>query len=254
MTQNDNDTSRFWEFYALRYSVGAVLGALTLFFLVKQNQALASLIFVKEGEPVDIIQVGIFLGIGLVYSYLASAPILVFHTGRFMIPKSPARFLRGGGLSIAVCLAISAVPAILFMVLSSLDIQLKLWFAMVIFIASTIILGQLTIIYKCQSRRSTLFEFYKDLSTKRSAATGGMVDSYRHLREHGNAFAIVFFDIILALIIFAATIYPSVTSQAGLSGNYQTISTLTVVLMLWITPASLVWLIGCIIEQELIDS
>lgn len=44
MQQGEESSSRFWEFYALRYSVGAVLGAIILFFLVQKNKALSALI------------------------------------------------------------------------------------------------------------------------------------------------------------------------------------------------------------------
>lgn len=62
---------------------------------------------------------------------------------------------------------------------------------------------------ECNGGRNV--KFYKVLSSRRSAGTTHPIDSakknnvdeyvesYRHLREHGNAFAIIFFEIIFAI-------------------------------------------------------
>jgi hypothetical protein len=130
----------------------------------------------------------------------------------------------------------------------------RLWFALLIIIASAVIFGQLLIVFRCCSKRAELFLFYKNLAAKRAAAQGGIVDSYRHLREHGNAFGIVFFEIMLALFIFAATIYTSFATPKHQPINYETASALICVLVCWITPASLMWLIACIIERDFVES
>ncbi|TNB96168.1 hypothetical protein FHG55_11785 [Pseudomonas jessenii] len=253
MEQKEDVSSRFWEFYALRYSVGAVLGGLILFFLVQQNKPISSLVFVKSGEPIDLIQVGIFLAAGLVFSYLASAPILVLHAGRFLIQRSsvPARY---PSKSMVLFLLISMIVSVSFFFLSSMGVALKIWFSIVIFLAVSIIVGQFFIIVKCQRNSVELFRFYRKLALKRSRAKGGIVDSYRHLREHGNAFGIVLFQVILALFLFAATTYASYSNSMRTQSTLEVSVTLVVVLMVWILPATLVWLVGCIIEQEFVDS
>lgn len=254
MAQSEESSSRFWEFYALRYSVGAVLGALIIFLLVKKNNSLSELIFLKPGEPIDIIQVGIFLGLGLVYSYLSSAPILVLHAGRFLIPKQPRSIFSSSGTPTVAYFAFNLALSISFFFISPIPSEFKPWFSLVFFLASTILTGQIIIIFKCQSQRSKLFLFYKNLATNRSYAKGGIVDSYRHLREHGNAFGIVFLEIILALFMFASTMYMTLSNSAKPPGIFELSATLAVVLLIWITPAILVWFIGCIVEQEFVDS
>ncbi|WDG53697.1 hypothetical protein [Pseudomonas chlororaphis] len=254
MAQGEEGSFRFWEFYVLRYSVGAVLGGLILFFLVQQNKSLSSLIFVKPGEPIDLIQVGIFLGVGLVYSYLASAPILVFHAGRFLISRKPGRFFRVPDKLMIMYLGFNLVFPLAFLVGSSMRLELKIWFSLVIFLASSIMVAQFVVIYKCQAQRSRLFLFYKNLAINRSCSKGGIVDSYRHLREHGNAFGIVFFEMVLALFMFAATMYVSFAHPGSTSGVFEMATILAVVVLAWITPAALVWLVGCIIEREFVES
>ena len=254
MAQAEDTSARFWEFYALRYSVGAVLGALILFILIKQNKPLSSLIFIKDGEPIDIVQAGIFLSIGLVYSYISSAPILVFHAGRFLIPKVQGSLPSSSPRAMVLFLISSFIPATLFALFSSIELMPRLWLALLIFIASAVMIGQLQIVFKCHSKRTELFAFYEKLASQRAKAQGGIVDSYRHLREHGNAFGIVLFEIILALFIFAATIYTPLATPEHRPISYETASALICVLILWITPASLMWLIACMIERDFVDS
>jgi hypothetical protein len=253
MDQKEEASARFWEFYALRYSVGAVLGGLILFILVQQNKPIASLVFVKPGEPIDLIQVGIFLAAGVVYSYLASAPILVMHAGRFLISRSRETF-RAPSVSMIVYLLVSLFVPIAFYFISSMADGLKMWFATVIGLAALVVIGQFFIIFYCQRESAHLFRFYKELALKRSNAKGGIVESYRHLREHGNAFGIVFFQVILALFVFAATTFASYSDNFRTQSTPEVAMVLVVVLLFWILPAALVWFIGCLIEQEFVDS
>ena len=46
-------------------------------------------------------------------------------------------------------------------------------------------------VYRSLAGSRLLFEFY-DLLDKRRSSRGELVKSYRHLREHGNSFFIVF--------------------------------------------------------------
>jgi hypothetical protein len=254
MASNEDTPSRFWEFYALRYSVGAVLGALILFFLVKQNNSLSDLIFIKKDDPIDLIQVGVFLVLGLVYSYLASAPILVFHAGRFLLPKRRTSIFESSGRSLALFLTANITAGIVFFMMSSLATEPRIWLSLIIFAACSVLSGQLFILTKCQSQRAKLFEFYKLLALNRSHAKGGFVESYKHLREHANAYGIVFFEMMLAVFMFAATTFSSFVYGVSNSAPYETAALLAVVILAWITPASLVWLVACTIEQDFADS
>jgi hypothetical protein len=253
MEQKEEASSRFWEFYALRYSVGAVLGGLILFFLVQQSQPISSLVFVKSGEPIDLIQVGIFLAAGLVFSYLASAPILVLHAGRFLIQRSTLGFQRPGK-SVVLFMVLTLIAPVAFLWLSTMSAPLRIWFAVVIFLAVAVVLGQFFIIFKCLLRSSDLYGFYEELANKRSNAKGGIVDSYRHLREHGNAFGIVFFQVVLALFVFAATMLSSYSNSFQSQSALEVAVILVVVVLTWILPAVLVWLIACMIEKEFVES
>ena len=72
-----------------------------------------------------------------------------------------------------------------------------------------------------------------------------MVGSYRDLREHGNAFAIILLEMLFGAILsglvhgMATVVYPDYLLPAVL-----------VVLGLWIGPAALVWAIATRLEID----
>jgi len=90
-------------------------------------------------------------------------------------------------------------------------------------------------------------DFYRRLAEVRSEAAsekdasptpgGEYITSYRHLREHGNAFMIVLLEVILAYALYTS---PS--------------ETLTVVILgLWIAPAAMVWFLATGLESRMVD-
>lgn len=109
---NQND-SRWWEFYGIRYAQGTVVGAMFVYFLFSQNEKLKNILFIPS-DPKDfgmphLILLAIY---GLAYCYIASAPILVMHAGRgflFASATNPdphkgkmARRFFAGGLPLVV--------------------------------------------------------------------------------------------------------------------------------------------------------
>lgn len=105
-------------------------------------------------------------------------------------------------------------------------------------IISVIIIFSVQIWYiSYQLMRRDIFKFYKLLAYKRARQVGALqsyIESYRHLREHGNAFFIVFFELILGFI------YSTVSS----------VTTAFVYTLLWIIPACVVWFIGSYLEMK----
>lgn len=95
---------KWWEFYIVRYALGTVFGVLIVNFLVGSGLAIPfpngniSDITKPEGLP-------LLLGYGLAYCYLASAPILVFHAGRFAMKRT------GFQTATVISIVISAVVA-----------------------------------------------------------------------------------------------------------------------------------------------
>jgi hypothetical protein len=88
-------------------------------------------------------------------------------------------------------------------------------------------------------RETKAFDYYHDLTKKRAQATAAgkeYIESYRHLREHGNAFFIALLELLLGAALF-----------------YSPVSW-AVVLMLWITPAAGVWFFGTFLESREFES
>lgn len=91
------------------------------------------------------------------------------------------------------------------------------------------------------NRGKLLTSYYLSLSEARAARARQVqeyVESYRHLREHGNAFAIIISELGFAL---AAISVPSV-------------SLLAVLLVLWVLPAAGVWFVGTVLEAKLANT
>ena len=267
-------SSRWWEFYAVRYAMGTVVGAIVFCFLCRgtplefllRGTPLAPLIRgaatgPSPAEPaptgamtLDVPHLALLAVCGLVYCYIASAPILVFHAGRFLSGRWVK--LRGGWAKwLCVILVIVLSPAGLLVTYYILAIvgQLKNWqycmtgyfaVAALLVIVLQYMVSSWTLI---ESRE--LFVFYRMLAENREIALspekarGGIVDSYRHLREHGNSFFIVLLEILLAaLLVGTRAIVPSESDPSSLG--------YLVVIVAWIFPAACVWGIGTCFERE----
>ncbi len=103
-------------------------------------------------------------------------------------------------------------------------------------LVSFIFIGQLFLLWLAMSgREQHSFEYYDQLVKRRASADEAgkeYVESYRHLREHGNAFFIVLLEFLLGSVLFYSSLPWGV------------------VLMLWILPAVGVWYFGTRLESR----
>jgi hypothetical protein len=249
---SENSSSRWWEFYAVRYAMGTVLGALVFYFLCSTNSGWSALLFgggsppptaVPEGlhlVPIklDKTQMTLLVTYGLVYCYIASAPILVFHATRFLLDYSVQRrawlwwFLR------YLLFPVTVAGGVLW--------RTNLFWTALGFIFTFIMWGQYWLGVSALLKRRQLYVFYEKLAKRRQQARGGILDSYRHLREHGNSFFIVSLEIVLGLVFFGVGRYQI---KEKLSDDGTFIMYL-VILLLWIVPSVGVWLIATSFERE----
>lgn len=255
MSQSDQEnqsSSRWWEFYAVRYGMGSVVGAVIFFFLCNTNPVLKPMLFGAEAGKIDGTLLVLLAGYGLAYCYIASAPILVLHVGRFLLDigkNSKAPYWRVG-----LILLPTLIATVIFFFTRSMS-GVALYFYSSVFALTFIILWpQYIAIGVTLFKSKELLAFYQKLANKRTAAKGGIVDSYKHMREHGNSFSIVVLEIVLAIILFTA-------------GNFETFSTGVVspskevyvlpyimIIMGWILPAASVWLVGTLFERQFSDA
>ena len=69
------------------------------------------------------------------------------------------------------------------------------------------------------------------------------VESYKHIREHGNSFLIVLFQFLLAVPIFVLVVLERDAERS--------IENFLLIILFWIFPASLIWLFGNKLENHL---
>jgi hypothetical protein len=104
--------------------------------------------------------------------------------------------------------------------------------------------SQLVLIWCVLRNPHPTHQFYERLSRLREDRPD-FVESYRHMREHGNAVSIVVFELLLAFIFW------SLRPVGTVSGNAVSLGRISVIMAIWITPSALVWLLGSSLERYL---
>jgi hypothetical protein len=242
---------RWWEFYGVRYAMGTIVGSIVFYVLASGNALLKPL-------ATDI---KYLVSFGLVYCYIASAPILVFHAGRFLLKE------RHRGLGFLSAAAVGLVAGILGWLFIPRDhIAAPIFWLFLLAFAIAAFIWCLEGLVVCGALRQSdkLWTFYEKLSDHRANADKGeIIDSYRHLREHGNSFFIVSLEIILGTILIgisaAAGLFDApATPEALKSMSSPTLDSRFVApilaIVLWILPAVLVWFIATELERRFMDA
>ena len=228
--------NKWWEYYAVRYFVGTVIGALIISFLNVDTCSpyVGKLTLGDNAKEVSFLGVGLVAALGFAFCYVASAPVLILHAFRAHIRVSTLKRKW-------------ASTAFLFIFLLSIGWFLlqKLFPPYIAAVASLIVGLQIMLIVLALYTNFSVIElFYRELATARSAvlakkdqpvtAGGEYVTSYRHLREHGNAFAIVVLEGVLG-----ATLYyvPSIKYAICFVG-------------IWLLPATFAWVLGSVLESR----
>jgi hypothetical protein len=98
-------------------------------------------------------------------------------------------------------------------------------------------------------KSEAMFAFYQSLTASRDKAKGGITDSYRHLREHGNSFFIVLLEILLGFVLISVGTFGP-TASVNLRIIEDTLLLYISIIMIWIVPAALVWLVGTLLERR----
>ena len=251
MSQSEN-SSRWWEFYVVRYGMGAVVGGVIFFFLCNSNPVLKPMLFGAEAGKIDGPLLALFVGYGLAYCYIASAPILVLHAGRFLLNISQNALVSWRRVSVSF---VPPVVATFMFFLACKSTGSELYFLSFVFLLAAMVFWiQCLAIFFTLSRRKELLNFYDKLAEKRKLATGGIVDSYKHLREHGNSFFIVTLEVILAIILFTVGNFDTAVGAATKATKVSYVLPYIWIILIWILPAALVWLVGTVIERQFCDS
>lgn len=255
--------SRYWEYYLVRYLLGTVIGVVCILYIGKKLEiddqkfnffkAVSTEILSQSKREIahfdpasDLLKNNpvILLLIGFVYTYIASAPILILHSVRLIHQKY---FESENKRNL-----IHLVPlVVLFSYLTSLLFRFYNYSNWTFLPNSELVscsllvfffIGQVLLLYFRFKENNFFSQRTKELSQKRSGNAwetkniSDYVESYRHLREHSNAFFITLLTITLTFIICNQSILPT-----------------ELVLFIWILPSSAIWFVATLLELRLIE-
>jgi hypothetical protein len=227
------NAGHWWEVYFIRYFVGTVVGAAILLYLNKsEHSALKEFIMpgvvdVSKLEP----QLLVLLGtVGLTYCYVASAPVLVLHAARASLLPGLSKILNPWLIgATALALVIAVVCAALT------DARVTILSLTALFLVLALQLIPLFLVTRTQGEAG--HKYYMKIAEARADTKPyrqEYKESYRHLREHGNAFLILLFEAVLGVILAGST-----SSAMAL-----------IILIVWVLPAAFIWVYGCILEYR----
>ncbi len=239
-TEKSKNASHWWEYYVVRYFIGTIVGAgAILMFNEESASPLKGALFpaISSFKDAGIHHLLVLIALGLAYCYIASAPILTMHALRAQIEFDSKRCFSSASAWFVAFFSILLISAYLF-----LSLPLSSWrFIAIVFVCLILALQFTLFVEAKQNSFEKITNYYWSLSSARASAAPQVqeyVESYRHLREHGNAFAIIIFELGFAM---AAISVPS-------------LSMLAILLLLWVIPAAGVWMVGTVLETKLANA
>lgn len=234
------ETNRWWEFYFIRYFVGSVLGSLIIMALAFHPDSLLS------GVIADLFNLNeenlltlknehfwVILSFGIAFCYVASAPILVMHALRahFDFQSNTDTSVKAWILRITI----TTLPLFAIWFLFNGNTTKSAFFSPY---GLTVSFQIVLLIPALRDKFNTIFDFYKSLSkdrAKESQDRKQFIESYKHLREHGNAFLILFCELVLGCALFVSA----------------SLSEALIVIMVWLSPTVPIWFLGTFLESKI---
>jgi len=231
--------TKWWEYYAVRYFAGTVIGAAVVAFLnVEATSPFRDDLTTIVKSETSFLGVGVFAALGFAFCYIASSPMLTLHAARAHLRFSA---IKTSPRTTLICLVVSTIVTVV-----------ALWRFLPPLAAAgmgIVIGGQFgLILLSAMTNFSVVESFYRVLADIRARAMSAgteagspgseYITSYRHLREHGNAVTIVALEFVLAYAILHSQ------SKAGA----------ILLVFIWLLPASFAWLLGTVLESRLVSS
>jgi hypothetical protein len=226
---------RWWEYYFVRYFPGTIVGALLILFLTGwSGSSVHGLGLSAAGNFVDLkgSTITALAALGFVYCYIASAPILFWHATRAYLGLNPLSFRWRFWIATGVIVIALTVLAHVCFRLTTLNLL-----GLFLLVLITVIQAGM-IVTAHGDRLEKISSFYSDLATARARkdpGVNGYTESYRHLREHGNAVSIVCMEFVLAFVILTAP--------------RRAVALL--VLPVWVLPSAYAWFVATFLESRL---
>ncbi len=231
-TKKADSDPRWWESYFVRYLIGTITGAAIIYFLSASGKFKYLFDFPGMLNKDNTQYFGLLLlGVsGFAFCYVASGPMLVFHATRGIYSSTMVMD------TIKISISITALFALLAFGLMGYSFIATPPYLFILFAQCTLLLCSFT------ESKKELIQFYKKLAGKRTDDNHDeYIESYRHLREHGNAIMIIPLEIILGIMLFY------LPGSTDLEKNI----TVGAVFFIWILPAGLAWFIANMLERDM---
>ncbi len=234
---------RWWDYYFLRYFVGTIVGA-----IIVRSLPLYCVIYdsLRPGGG-TMMNLTSSAALGFAYCYIASAPMLTLHVTRAHLFRTTGGDSNSGFSFGAHWLlrafewwcGVATLVALCTAWLWYKGYSHSLLAAASVLAFLAVFAPQIAMLAKARfDKFAVVTDFYRKLSQRRSVQEPNISEykeSYRHIREHGNAYAIVILE--LALAVIAASLQKA--WEAGL------------LVALWLLPAAYCWLVATILERFL---
>lgn len=244
----ENNNSRWWDFYLVRYMIGTIVGSIILYLLLYKFHEVNLLGSGITKVLKEIIQLDSSIGLiilitgGLAICYVSSSPILILHATRlWFLPNRYKEKVNNKGTTIPLAMGIC------FFILGILLASVIYYFYHISPITGTIcliILCPFSLFlffwlseHNRDIQRKMKYRYFSLVKAREENPINEYSESYKHLREHGNAFFIVLFEILLGLALFQV------------KKPYEVIAVLAV----WIIPPTLIWFFGNYLEGYLLE-
>jgi hypothetical protein len=196
----------------------------------------------------------VLIALGFAFNYIASAPAFLIHLYRCFIVSADStdRTWSSWGLLLFGLFFVFLLAGLLvvlnerFAMYGAAIVVSAFILAVVLAIAPFVVLGveakSIKDFYHSLSKgradaSAELKQPAKNKKMKARAARREYIESYRHLREHGNAYSIVILNILLVCVLSVAT----------------TIQQAALIIVFWTLPAALGWYVGTLLENDIRD-
>jgi hypothetical protein len=264
------ENSRWWEFYFVRYAIGTLTGALLVNQVPRLSDDLAKIIFFQiDLQKETYAGTPLLLAYGLLFCYIASIPILIWHSARFVIPKArdfiPSWFRKRVGPKPStfkkwLAIGLVIVSGLLFfgsyMCFSNSLTSHSFLIKLVIMSSLFVLWMEWGALIWLMANMERAYQSLKSLSTARNnnENKGGIIDSYRHLREHGNSILIVLLELVLGGFLLGMLHIIDSNNAIDKAEKINTYATYVVpVLVLWMLPGAVVWLVATSFEKRFVE-
>lgn len=272
----ESGATRWWENYLVRYFMPSIAGAIIVNWLLGTDGALRTLLLLSDfskAKDIDSTSLVLLFLYGNLFCYVASYPILGFHVTRVVsLSDQTSRFLANEYLITLLAAAVAIVCAVL-----PLDADHSMMAALGLVAAFALLQGLRMIevtrpvkisglsgpvqmiyaYYFSLAKRRGIGEELKKTSVASSSPHGStsnmevrsiwrkeFVESYRHMREHGNSAFIFLLELTLAAICSL------VLAAFHSFGPKEQLAALGVLLGLWSVPAMFIHHLGQEIERR----